>query len=248
VARGADLVGVVGYRAAVIDTTFDFQTDTPPGKDPDASSETLRRYHRILWSKTLPNGSQFDLIDDMPRNYLVHSSAIGQFWLSSDAVIPTFRHKAGAIVAMLDEGEYKAFWDLGYTIGGMMIWPANKIGKKQTINGARGFHPRIADRFDLTVECVRRHYAGEPSPLRDVLARYADFFNLFDSFAGFVDYFLLQDMVDGDRVLFAMPFDNFSTTAVPKDRDTYRRYMEISMSFIRARNIRIATYAATVCR
>ena len=24
---------------------------------------------------------------------------------------------------------------------------------------------RIADRFDLTVECIRRHYLGEPSPL-----------------------------------------------------------------------------------
>ncbi|WP_113903400.1 DUF6994 family protein [Brevibacterium celere] len=39
-----------------------------------------------------------------------------------------------------------------------------------TINGARGLHPRIVDRFDLTLECIRRHYRGEPSPLADLVA------------------------------------------------------------------------------
>ena len=36
-----------------IDSTFDFRSDTPPGKDPDARSPTLRRYHQLLWSKPL---------------------------------------------------------------------------------------------------------------------------------------------------------------------------------------------------
>ena len=53
----------------------------------------------------------------------------------------------------------------------MMIFPGNRIGRKMTINGARGFHPRIKDRFDLTVECIRRHYRKENSPLSDTLAR-----------------------------------------------------------------------------
>ena len=84
---------------------------------------------------------------------------------------------------------------IGYTIGGMMLFPGNRVGGKMTINGARGFHPRIKDRFDLTVECIRRHYRDEPSPLSDTLARYADFFGLFGDFQGYVEYFLLQDLV-----------------------------------------------------
>ena len=51
-----------------------------------------------------------------------------------------------------------------------MVFPANRIEKKNTINGARGVHPRIADRFDLTAECIRRHYLGIESPLAVVLA------------------------------------------------------------------------------
>ena len=50
--------------------------------------------------------------------------------------------------------------------------------------------PRIAGRFDLTVECIRGHYLDEPSPLSDTLARYADFFALFGDFDGYVDFFL----------------------------------------------------------
>ncbi|MCG8654879.1 hypothetical protein [Yimella sp. NH-Cas1] len=36
------------------------------------------------------------------------------------------------------------------------MFPANPIGGKVTINGAKGFHPRIKDRSDLTLECIRR--------------------------------------------------------------------------------------------
>ena len=39
-----------------IDITSDFRTDSN-GKDPDLASPTLRRYHRLLWSKPLPTGS-----------------------------------------------------------------------------------------------------------------------------------------------------------------------------------------------
>ena len=45
------------------DIHFNFRTDSG-GKDPDAGSPTLRRYHRILWSKTLPNGEKMQLTHD----------------------------------------------------------------------------------------------------------------------------------------------------------------------------------------
>ncbi len=65
-----------------IDITFDFRLDTPEGKDPDAHSPTLRRYHKLLWSKPLPNGVVFTLDDTTPRVYLHHRSEKGEyFWL-----------------------------------------------------------------------------------------------------------------------------------------------------------------------
>lgn len=224
-----------------IDTSFDFRTDTPPGKDPDSHSPSLRRYHRLLWSKPLPGGAQFDLHPGKRGEYLYHRSELGEFFLSSDAVIPTFRHKCRQVISQLPATAFEAFYALGYTIGGMMIFPANKVDGKQTINGARGFHPRIADRFDLTLECIRRHYIGEHSPLAETLARYGDFFALFRDFLGYVDFFLLQDFVTVDRlaVKFCMPFDDFKTSAVPEDIDAYNEYRRLSMEFIAARNRRI---------
>ena len=41
-----------------IDVTFDFRSDTRPKKDPDKDSATLRRYHKLLWSKPLPSGAR----------------------------------------------------------------------------------------------------------------------------------------------------------------------------------------------
>ena len=48
-----------------IDTSFDFRTDAF-GKDPDTFSATLRRYHKLLWSKPLSGGALFDLDDKTP--------------------------------------------------------------------------------------------------------------------------------------------------------------------------------------
>jgi hypothetical protein len=75
-----------------IDITFDFRSDTPgyPKSDPDVLSPTLRKYHRLLWSKRLPNGTAFQLVDTTPGVYLHHRSDLGEFWLASDSVIPTF--------------------------------------------------------------------------------------------------------------------------------------------------------------
>jgi hypothetical protein len=124
----------------------------------------------------------------------------------------------------------------------MMLWPRNQVDGKNSINQARGCHPRIADRFDLTVECVRRHYAGEVSPLSDTLARYGDFFALFGDFKGFVEFFLLQDLVTDDftEVRFMHPFDDFKASAIPSTLDEYLAYLLRATEFIKARNRRIS--------
>lgn len=226
-----------------IDVTFDFRSDTPPGKDADARSPTLRRYHKLLWSKSLPNGRLFDLDDTTAGAYLHHSSELGEFRLCSDAVIQTFTRWKSLkhVTELFSQQENEAFMAVSYTIGGMMVFPGNRIGRKNTINGARGFNRQIADRFDLTLECIRRHYRGQWSPLGDTLARYRNFFTLFDDFSGYVDFFMLQDLVTKDcsAVNFFMPFDDFKTPAVPCDGDTYTDYRRFSIQFIAARNRRI---------
>ena len=222
-----------------IDITYDFRTDTPPGKDTDRYSPTLRKYHRLLWSKPLPCGEVLDLDDTAHGHYLLHrSDELGEFSLSSDSVVPSFRY-----VPMVQEEaeELREFLYIGYTMGGMMLWPGNKVDHKMTINGARGCHPRIKDRFDLTLECIRRHYLDEWSPLRDVLGRYADFFKLFVDLRGFVEFFLLQDAVtvDCDAVIFSAPFEDFTTPPIPQTMEDYREYRQRAITSIEARNRRI---------
>lgn len=230
----------------MIDTAFDFRTDAG-GKDPDTHSATLRRYHRLLWSKPLPSGGVFDLDDTTPHVYLHHRSELGEFFLASDSVIATYWGYlvTQSIIDQLPEEEVEEFEAVGYTIGGMMLFPGNKIDGRMTINGARGFNRKIADRLDLTLECIRRHYRSEPSPLGATLGRYGDFFALFGDFRGYVDFFLLQDLVtpDAGQVTCFLPFEDFTTPAVPRDLDTYLDFRRRSIDFVTARNRRIEQWA-----
>jgi hypothetical protein len=228
-----------------IDIDFNFKSDTPLGKDPDSFSPTLRKYHKFLWSKLLPSGNLF-LLDETPPHYLHHKSGIGEYFLSSDSVIPTFtRYKRlSSIIDRIPQNESDAFYNLSYTIGGMMIFPSNRINGKTTINGARGFNPKIRDRFDLTMECIRRYYCNENSPLTDTIALYCDYFELFENFQGYVDYFLLQDLVTKDysKVKFFTPFNDFVSFIIPATIEDYQSYKQLSIDFIKARNNRIKIF------
>lgn len=226
-----------------IDINFDFRSDTPLGKDPDSHSPTLRSFHKLLWSKPLPSGALFNLDDTKSGIYLHHQSELGEFFLSSDTATHTFSRWASMahIINQVNSAEIEIFRKLAYTIGSMIIFPGNRIEGKSTINGARGFHPLIKDRIDLTLECIRRYYKGEESPLSDSLARYKDFFALFQNFQGYVEFFLLQDLVSKDcsSIQFLLPFDNFRTPAVPKTLDGYLSYKDLTIKYIHARNQRI---------
>lgn len=238
--------GVAGdARTPWIDTTFDFRSDADGG-DPDRTSPTLRRYHQILWSKDLPCGRRFDLDTTTEWEYLHHRSDLGEFFLSSDAVIATYQEWISTrdLIAQMPEGEVDEFETLGYTIGGMMIFPSNRVDGAWTINMARGMHrSQIADRMDLTLECIRRYYDGDlDTPLGATLARYPEFFALFESFQGYVDYFLLNDLAPDGRVQFFLPFDGFNGRAVPEDAAQYAEFRNRSMEFVRRRNLRIEAW------
>lgn len=230
----------------VIDTNFDVRQDAGTG-DPDTTSPTLREYHRLLWSKALPAGGVLALDTSNRRRYLYHHSELGEFFLASDTVIPTWRSwtKMSKLIAQIPEVDLDSFQRLNHTIGGMIVFPGERRPGVQTINGARGFSWLIADRFDLTMECIRRHYRGEAHPLASTLNAYSDFFALFGNFHGYTEFFLLQDLVTADHqaVKFFTDFDDFRTPALPGSVDEYLSYRERAMVFITSRNRRILIWA-----
>jgi len=225
-----------------IDTTYNFQSETDP-LDADRYSSRLQEYHRILWSKQLPNGDYFELTK-ISENRLYHKSELGEFYLASDRAIATFSgwRKMEPIISKIPKNKLNSFINITETIGGIMIWPSNRVDGKQTINGARGLNRKICDRLDLTIECIRRYYLNLESPLYETLKRYDDFFKLFNDFKGYINFFHLQDAVSSDysNVKIADPFNNFETAPLPSSVDEYLEYMEVTESFVKARNRMIA--------
>jgi hypothetical protein len=238
----------------VFDTSFDYKTDIPAraNPDPDSGSPRLRADHELLWTKELCSGVLFapTAPSDRREGYLIFTDTSGaRHWYGSDAITSSYtgrsrtRSLADAI-AGLSEDEQARYLNPPYTIGSSMIWPVRKKDKP-TMNQARGLRSLIADRMDLTLECIRRHYTGEPeSPLASVLNAYADFFALFDGFAEFVDFFHLQDLVTPDHheVRFYLPFDNFKRSGMPATKDEYVTYREATLEFIARRNHRMAKW------
>jgi hypothetical protein len=225
-----------------IDVSFNFYSDSG-GKDPDSHSPTLKKYHKLLWSKPLPSGKIFTLTDTDSSSYLTYSSAQNEISLSSDSISNSYRDKKAlsSITSELSK-EVEEFRNIGSTIGGYILFPGKKIDGKMTINGARGFNQKIADRFDLTLECIRLHYAGAQNPLQEVLTQNSSFFKLFESFAGYVDFFLLQDLVNPDYELiyFLPPIKQvFESSPLPESKVEYMQYMQSSTSFTLKRNERI---------
>lgn len=230
----------------MLDTTFDFRSDAGNG-DPDTTSPTLRRYHQLLWSKALPGGHVLTLDTSRRTRYLHHDSGVGEFFLASDTVIPTFRGWVlmAPIIEQLPTAELDEFQYLNHTIGGMMVFPGDRREGVQTLNGARGFTRQISDRFDLTLECIRLHYLSKPNPLSRPLTAYNDFFQVFGNFEQYVDFFLLNDLVaeDYSSVEFFAPFDDFKSSGLPQSVEAYRAYRDLCVKFITARNQRIADWA-----
>lgn len=220
-----------------IDINFDFRSDAMGG-DPDSKSPTLKKYHRYFWSRILPNGKVLDLDENLNQK-----SNWGDFSFSSDCIIHSFSrwNKYQHIIKEIPEEELEEFRRLGYTFGGMIIFPRNKINNKPTINMARGCSAKICDRFDLTLECIRRHYINELSPLADVFERYRSFFDLFIDFKGYVEYFLLNDLVtdDFDHIKFFTDFNGFETSALPETVSEYLNYKNNNFEFVKKRNNRI---------
>ncbi len=229
----------------IIDINFNFYTDSQGG-DPDSTSPTLRKYHKLLWSKSLPNGNFLHLNDDLPNLYLYHKSELGEFVFGSDAIFHSYgnQRRKEWLTKQIPE-EVKELFNLGSNIGSYIIFPKNRIDGKQTINQSRGTNGLIDDRFDLTLECIRRFYSGQTSPLYDTLMRYENFFNLFNDFNNYVEFFLLQDLVDEktNRIKFYLPFDDFKNPPLFSNTEDYLIYKKGLLNFNSQRKLRIEEYS-----
>ncbi len=223
----------------LIDINFDFRQDSKCG-DPDTDSQKLYEAHKLLWSKELPNGKNFtfEIKGDSYGRLLIKNNLCMN--LSSDRMCPHFDGKySNKFNGWLSDFEREELKHKVRTIGGHIVFPAHK-NNGFTINQARGVSRIICDRFDLTLECIRRLYINNESPLSKTLTNYKDYFDLFIDFNGYVDFFLMQDFIDQKkRIKFSIPFDNFNRSPLPQDINEYRLYKAHTLELINKRNRRI---------
>ena len=146
--------------------------------DPDAKSATLKKYHRAVWSKPLPNGKTLKLVEGSGNNLtcdVTVNKEKKKFRLASDIIVTSFLGYAGdaKYQAMFRKvrdtmlpANYRAYV-AGYTrqfyrnLGAFIIFPV--IGSR-SINPTRGISPLLRDRFDLTLECIRLYYQRQADP------------------------------------------------------------------------------------
>jgi len=241
-----------------IDVYFDFTTDSPGywdnfwenknglgagNSDPDASSKTLQQYHKLLYPRKLPNGDYMELSTGPATIYLRWK----EFRFGSDSITASFRYKD--YKDMIDNVKrslpnYKKYMEIflrkTYTIGGNIIFPK----RINSINQKRGCNPKIRDRWDLTLECIKRFYNNEYSPLYDDLEKDRDFFNLFKDFKGYIDYFFLNDCVTDNNkmVIFWTDLVPFVDEPLPRNVPEYIKFIENEIDFVNKRNNRIKEY------
>jgi hypothetical protein len=224
-----------------IDVDFDFRKDSECG-DPDTDSLKLYETHKFLWNKMLPCGKNFDLeiitLNGKYGRILLKNNLCGN--LSSDRMCPHLDGKYnGKFNGWFSDLEREELKHKVRTVGGHIIFPAHKKNGF-TINQARGVNRKICDRFDLSLECIRRFYEGEQSPLYDTLMRYKIFFDLFVDFSGYIDFFMLQDFIDEKyKIKFSLPFDDFNRPPLPQTVDEYRQYRIHTIDLLNSRNKRI---------
>ena len=227
-----------------IDVGFCFYDDPDYRADADRDSRKLRNWHQQLWSKPLPSGRLLQWSLEPGTSCLTYDG----FRVSSDTIATTHANYQRAGAAQLWAGMTKTEQDeyerAFYTIGGFIIFPS----RPQSLNQRRGTSPAIADRFDLTLECIRQHYNGSvENPLADVLAADAEYFCLFGDgragFATFIEFFHLQDLASPESVRWLDGHEGrewrFDHPPLPVTADAYRRYLDNVAGFVAARNDRI---------
>ncbi len=218
--------------------------------DPDVYSPSMRSTHQKMWSKMLPNGEEMKLEQGADKNYQY------LFWkdfrFGADSIVNMYFHHKGVQVYLTEdvkkvlmqcfgkgnvwEDFVKDYLKKTYTIGGNIIFPKN---------GGNSINPRryglLKDRFDLALECIRRYYAKEESPMSAVLEANGAFFELFCSFRGYVDFFYLQDLVTEDygAVRYFIKNSDLYHVFYPQGEKEWKELYVNQLDFVLKRNERI---------
>ena len=222
-----------------IDIHFDMRTDCK-GPDPDSGSPTLKAYHQLLWSKPLPNGQMMNLTQG--KGYYLKWN---DMYFGSDSIIVSFwharyKHRDLIVSSIPNVKDYREdYLKKASTIAGYVIFPQIRW----SMNQARGCSRKISDRWDLTLECIRRYYSSEPSPLDAAIQRSKEFFDLFVDFKGYVDFFLLQDCVDENyQVKFWLDTPLFVSDPMPESVESYKAWIQSELYFVAKRGKRIEEF------
>jgi hypothetical protein len=174
---------------------------------------------------------------------------------SSDAIIHTYKDwkKLALIKEVLTQeelNEIEHIHSLGNQIAGYVIFPGKQRDKKQTINQRRGMLSSISDRFDLTLECIRRSYEGDDDhPLGETFRVYWSFFEQFGNFKSYVKFFFLEDLVKFQEnqsvIKFWLPINNFKLEdnhVLPQNKQNYLHFLRNVKTFVIKRKERIKRF------
>ena len=235
----------------------------------NCKTELLNYIIELYGNKKLPNGDIFNLeykyIDSFGYNLCFNNIRLG-----SDSILQIYWYWSRPLLIknLIDNDVKKyiaihtglSFYDFiknylkkAYTIGGHIIFPKER---DRSMNINRGYSNKfIRDRFDLTLECIKRYYDNTEQSINDerynplgrvIYKNYEDFFKLFCNFKGFVDFFYLNPIVSEDynsiKYFICNSNNNFLAEPLPRDyREWYELY-ENQISFLEKRNelIRIA--------
>ncbi|MBR6205368.1 MAG: hypothetical protein IKQ60_10110 [Candidatus Methanomethylophilaceae archaeon] len=236
------------------DPFFDFTSDTPGywdnfwnnkkglglgSADPDKQSPALKEFHKWAWCRELPNGQLFELKDD-PAGYLKWNG----MRFASDSITAGFRYERcrpllkEVEASMINYRHYvESYIRTTYTMGGMIIFPKHR----NSINQIRGINRCICDRWDLTLECIRRYYSGEESPLSWCLDQDKRFFDLFIDFKGYVNFFHLKGCVSTDysKVNLWLDTELFVKDPLPRTLSEYKSWIKSQISFVKSRSVQM---------
>ncbi len=235
--------------------------------DIDTYSETLRKCQQCVYRRTLPNGELFDLqIGNNPEyDYLYwfspnyYGNDLEKSRFASDSIVNMQERYAPQEKEFIPDknikhykNKLKKYVRAASTIGGEIIFPKHKY--PISVNMARGRNHKIKDRFDLTLECIRRFYekseSKRQSPLYDVLKADEKFFNLFKDFDNYVKFFYLDgSYVQGGKIKFFIGGDMFEDgkdgfehpefSPFPKNTTEWNRLYRKQLKYLKKRNKQI---------
>jgi hypothetical protein len=241
------------FNNKIIDVNFNFTTDCSywdgynngdSDTDPDIMSPTLRLYQQILYSRKTPCGKTIILKQGKNVNYdyLVYQDNR----LASDNIINMFEryNLPWSREAQIDNynDKIKQYKLASYIIGAEILFPKHK----DSINQWRGKNKQIQDRFDLTLECIKRFYDGEQNPLNETLNKDKWFFDLFVNFKGYIDFFFLNDLVSLSYKQIKFFLGNYNDVFIrppfPQNKHEWQKLYDNQMNFLQQRTNRIKQF------